>query len=209
MHRAYLVSQGAHLAGWPEDGVRDVLSAARPKGTNHHRRRVIPDALPFWPQLRADPRQALATYWSRRFKRTFTCVSRTLYLAFLAPSCSAHHRPSQVNLEEVVAVASHDPVTQIARTGEVTPVPWGVSLGETRHLERCRSYRTETRLGQTRITSNLSQLDNKNSAAGATSCCETTREGRSDRRCESHVRRSQDSSPGWRTSHFPEGKVLC
>jgi hypothetical protein len=29
MYRAYLVSQGAHLAGMPEDGVRDVLSAAR------------------------------------------------------------------------------------------------------------------------------------------------------------------------------------
>lgn len=23
MHRVYLVSRGAHLAGWPEDGVRD------------------------------------------------------------------------------------------------------------------------------------------------------------------------------------------
>ena len=34
MHRAYLVSQGAHLAGEPDDGVRDVLSAARTKGTN-------------------------------------------------------------------------------------------------------------------------------------------------------------------------------
>ena len=29
MYRAYLVSQGAHLAGMPEDGVRDVLSTVR------------------------------------------------------------------------------------------------------------------------------------------------------------------------------------
>lgn len=34
MYRAYLVSQGAHLAGMPEDGVRDVLSAARCRELN-------------------------------------------------------------------------------------------------------------------------------------------------------------------------------
>ncbi len=34
MRRAYLVSLGAHPAGRPEDGVRDVLSAARSMGTD-------------------------------------------------------------------------------------------------------------------------------------------------------------------------------
>ena len=34
MCRVYLVSLGAHPAGRPEDGVRDVLSAARSMGTD-------------------------------------------------------------------------------------------------------------------------------------------------------------------------------
>ena len=41
-----------------------------------------------------DPgKQELAALWLRRFSRTFTCVSRTLYLGVPPPSCSADWHP--------------------------------------------------------------------------------------------------------------------
>lgn len=47
-------------------------------------------------------------------------VSHTLYLALPAASCSLHRTLSRESSKEIGAVASDDPVTRIACTGEVT-----------------------------------------------------------------------------------------
>ena len=63
----------------------------------------------------------LATYWSRRFSRTFTCVSRTLYLAHLDLSVVRSVGPTRISPLHSCAggfsVASHPLITQDARTG--------------------------------------------------------------------------------------------
>jgi len=95
MHGVYLVSQGARTGGSQPMG----LGMFYPPHVQWERIAVDDTRFQTCCLLAVAPRmagkQALATYLSRRFWRTFTCVSRTLYPGIPWASCSLCWPPLQ------------------------------------------------------------------------------------------------------------------
>ena len=178
MNGAYLVSLRAHLAGKPEDGVRDSLSAGSHSGNDAQCMTSASRLHAFWLQLPPEgvnKRKLFNSYDGSDESSHY--VSRTLYLSNLPASRSWDWGPACAELvclrTGCLSAASSARITPGTRAVEVTSFQTRFRW-KTRHRERWRSryqYRPKNKfrldVEKPLLLEDASLFDNKPSPFGA------------------------------------------